>query len=233
MLSNLIIKAFIQIFFVASCFIKINADMECPIVSSSVDRRINKNTLRIVQYNVEWLFIDYNSQSKCPGTGCTWSNTSEASQHLSYVSNVIKELKPDIINLCEVEGCDELASLKHNIYMNTDTEYNYNYYLKQGNDTATGQNVGLLTLVDPVTNLYRTETRYEYPIANSKCGYTGTSSTSGVSKHYITEFNINNMKIAMISAHLIAYPTDPSRCVQREAQAQVLQDVIADYVNNK
>ena len=205
------------------------ADTECPVVSSYADRRPNKNTLRLVQYNVEWLFIDYDSESKCPGSGCSWSNTSEASTHLSYVSKVITDLKPDIINLCEVEGCDELSQLQSNL--KSSLSLDYNYYLKKGSDSATGQNVAMLTLIDPLINLYRTEERYAYPIKNSRCGYTGEPSTSGVSKHYITEFSIDSLKIAMISAHLIAYPTDASRCAQREAQAQVLQDVIANYTS--
>ena len=87
------------------------------------------------------------------------------------------------------------------------------------------------TRVDPIISLYRTDLRYEYPIYGSKCGYTGTSSSSGVSKNYITEFVFNNMYIALISAHLIAYPTDPSRCAQREAQAMVLQGVIFEYIS--
>jgi exonuclease III len=39
------------------------------------------------------------------------------------------------------------------------------------------------------------------------------------------------MNIAFISAHLLAIPTDPSRCAQREAQALVLQSVIYDFIN--
>ena len=35
------------------------SDTECPTVSSIGDRRKDKNSLRLVQYNVEWLFIDY------------------------------------------------------------------------------------------------------------------------------------------------------------------------------
>ena len=61
-----------------------------------------------------------------------------------YVSNIINDLHPDIIKFCEVEGCDELnqlASLTNN---------KYRPYLIQGTDSATGQNVGMLTLVDPV-----------------------------------------------------------------------------------
>ena len=203
----------------------VSADTECPIVSSFGDRRQNKNSLRLVQYNVEWLFIDYNSNSKCPGTGCPWTTVDDAKIHLSYVADAIKSLNPDIINFCEIEGCDELNMLITELQDTT-----YNPYLKQGTDTSTGQNVGMLTRIDPLTSLYRSEERASYPVPGSKCGYTGTSGTSGVSKHYITEFNLGGLKTAFIGAHLLAYPTDTSRCAQREAQAQVLQNVIYSYV---
>ena len=216
----------IQLFLILSLFAGIVfSDSECPAVTSVGDRRSNKSKLRLVQYNVEWLFIDYYSNMDCPGNGCTWKNTTEAETHLSYVSKVIHDLNPDIINFCEIEGCDELNMLKTSLDDNT-----YMPYLKQGTDTSTGQNVGMLTRVDPVVSLYRTEDRYDYPIYGSTCGYTGTGST-GVSKHYITEFKLSNMNIALIGAHFVAYPTDSSRCAQREGQASVLQSVIANYVS--
>jgi len=215
------------LFFYLGLFGRIFADTECPIVSTSDDRRIHHNRLRLVQYNVEWLFIDYYSPMNCPGSGCTWVNQSEANIHLDYVTDVVKKLNPDIINFCEIEGCDELSMLKEKL-----NDTSYNAYLKKGTDTSTGQNVGMLTRIDPLVNLYRTEVKLNYPIEGSMCGYTGVPSSSGVSKHYITEFAVSNMKIAMISAHLIAIPTDPARCAQREAQAYVLQGVIQSYINN-
>lgn len=201
------------------------SDTECPFVTIIGDRRSDKSKLRLMQYNVEWLFIDYYSVMDCPGNGCTWKNTSEAETHLSYVSKVIQDLNPDIINFCEIEGCDELNMLKTALNDNS-----YTPYLKKGTDTSTGQNVGMLTRVDPVVSLYRTEERYDYPIYDSKCGFTGFGST-GVSKHYITEFKLSNMNIALIGAHFVAIPTDPLRCAQREGQASVLQPIISDYVS--
>jgi exonuclease III len=220
----------ISYFLIFSLFINnlqiISSDTECPILPTSLkDRRTDKNKFRIVQYNVEWLFIDYNSHSKCPGSGCTWVNQSEAQIHMEYVANVVNELKPDLINFCEVEGCDELNILSEYL------DGTYIPYLKQGTDSGTGQNVGMLTRLDPIVNLYRTENRYDYPIPGSNCGYTGNGNT-GVSKHYITEFNINNNKIALIAAHFIAIPTDSERCAQREGQASVLQQVIMNYTNS-
>ena len=203
----------------------IKGDTECPVVSSVGDRRSNKNALRLVQYNAEWLFIDYCNSAKCPGTGCPWTSVTDAQTHMSYVANVIKTLNPDIVNFCEVEGCDEL-----NMLITSLKDTTYKPYLKQGTDTSTGQNVGMITRVDPLVNLYRSEERASYPVSGSKCGYTGPAGTSGVSKHYITEFNLGGLNTALIGAHLLAIPTEPTRCAEREAQAQVLQNVVASYI---
>lgn len=202
----------------------IKGDTECPIVSSFGDRRKDKNSLRLVQYNVEWGFVDYYSTMDCPGDGCTWHTVSDSRTHLSYVANTVKILQPDIINFCEVEGCDELNILKEQL------EPTYVSYLKKGTDTSTGQNVGMLTRIDPLVSLYRSEEKISYPISGTRCGATTSSGTSGVSKHYITEFALGGMNVAIIGAHLLAIPTDPSRCVQREAQAQVLQNIVSSYI---
>ncbi len=207
-------------------FVSCLSDNECPFITTIEDRRTNKNSLRLVQYNVEWLFIDYYKPMDCPGSGCTWKNTNDASIHMNYVNQVINYLNPDILNLCEVEGCDELNMVVSNL----SSTNNYKVYLKQGTDSATGQNVGLITKIDPLINLYRTEEKVEYPILGTKCGNSTISGLEGVSKHYITEYLINNVNIALIGAHLLAIPTDPNRCVQREAQAQVLQNIIFKYI---
>jgi len=178
-----------------------------------------------MQYNVEWLFVDYYSASDCPGNGCSWKNKNDAIKHIDYISTIIRQLQPDILNLCEIEGCDELSMLSNSTL--------YKPYSVKGKDSSTGQNVGVLTLIDPITNLYRNDDRANYPISGSTCGYTGEPGDSGVSKHYITEYKINGLNIAMIGAHLVAFPTDPARCAQREAQAQILQNIISTFISKK
>lgn len=218
--------SFLSIFFIFILYFSnlVKCDTECPIVTTFDDRRKDKSTLRLVQFNVEWLFVDYYSAMDCPGNGCTWHSVEDAQTHMSYVANVITNLNPDIINLCEVEGCDELNLLKEQL------DSSYTPYLKKGTDTGTGQNVGLLTKIDPLVNLYRSEEKVNYPISGTKCGNTSVSGTTGVSKHYITEFYLGSMNIALIGAHLLAIPTDPARCVQREGQAQVIQNIVSSYI---
>jgi exonuclease III len=206
------------------------SNSECPNILQTNDRRIDNTstTYKIMQYNTQWLFLEYYANSNCPGNGCDWKNISEASIHMNYVSDVIKKINPDIVNICEVEGCDELSTLIKTINNNE-----YKPYLVKGTDTGTGQNIGLITKVDPISNLYRNENKVQYPISESTCDYNGSISSSGVSKHYITEFLLKDIKIAMIGAHLIAVPTtDLQRCAQREAQAQVLQEIIFKYYSN-
>lgn len=200
------------------------ADTECPVVSTIEDRRVDKSTFRFVQYNAEWLFIDYYSSANCPGNGCSWHTSSDAETHLTNVANVLKELNGDMVNICEVEGCDELNMLINKL------DTTYKPYLIKGTDSSTGQNVGIITRVDPNVNLYRSEERVNYPIPNSQCGVTTSSGSTGVSKHYITEMTISGINVALIGSHLLAIPTDPSRCVQREGQAQVLQNIIYSYI---
>ena len=210
--------------FIFSLLHVIKSDTECPFVNTFEDRRQNKSSIKIAQYNVEWLFVDHDSEFDCPGNECPWHNTTEAEIHMSYIAKVINEINPDIINLCEVEGCDELNLLTDQL------DGSYKSYLKKGTDTSTGQNVGLLTRVDPKVDLYRTEEKMSYPIPGSTCGYTGSPGSTGVSKHYITEFVFSNKNVALITAHLIAYPTDTSRCSQREAQASILNRVVSGYI---
>jgi exonuclease III len=181
---------------------------------------VTTNRVRLMQYNVEWLFT--NIYNGCPGDGCTWANDTEAMTHIKYVRNVFDEIKPDILNLCEVEGCDEL-----NMLINDD--YSYSPYLIFGKDTSTGQNVGLISNIIPANPLVRNEDRVTYPVPGSKCGYTGTGS-EGVSKHYYTQFVLGNTKVHVIGLHLLAMPDDIQRCSQREAQAQVIQNWVVELM---
>ena len=89
----------------------------------------------------------------------------------------------------------------------------------------------MISKVDPIASLYRTEARKNYPIQNTMCGYTGSPDNTLVSKHYISEFIINDIALAIIGIHLLAFPTDPYRCAKREAQALVIQDIIYYYMD--
>jgi len=172
----------------------------------------------VVAYNAEWLFLNGKS---CPGSGCPWQNAQEAQQHLQDVAGVLQQIDADIVSLEEVQDCTVLQALIDQL----PGDIGYKPYLVKGTDTGTGQNVGILTRVDPSQDLQRTDARANFPIAGTQCGST-TSSSSAISKHYYTIINVNGVRILFLGMHLIAFPVDAARCNQREAQATVATNLV-------
>jgi exonuclease III len=189
--------------------------------SSSIDNRQSPNKWTLAQFNVEWLFTE--PYSSCPGI-CSWKDTKDEYTHLDTIRNILSNLNADTVHMCEVQSCTQLDEVS--------PSPDYRSYMIKGDDTYTGQNVGLITKIDPVETLTRTEERVAYPIHNSKCGYIDEPGTEGVSKHLITRFIIQNVSIYLIGAHFLSDPNDPSSCAKREAQAQVLQYKIQQFISN-
>jgi len=184
----------------------------------------DKNTLRLVQFNTQWLFTEYNHIIDCPGKGCIWKNKKESDIHFLFISKILNELHADIINLCEVQGMHEMKQLVET------TNKNYYSYLVNGTDKETYQNNGLLTLLKPSILPYRINTEYQYPIENTNCHYNGSTILTDIPKHFITEFKIDSFLVTLISLHLPAIPQNPAQCAAREAQAQIIQNDIQTHL---
>lgn len=211
------------------------ADLNCawaPKVSH--DRRRDTTKLRIMSYNAEWLFLYGGSGSiQCPGSSCPWKNVEEAQNHVMQTVDLLLRTDSDIVHLNEVEDCRVLRVIMDLLPKN----HGYRAYLVRGTDNMTGQNVGILTRVDPISDLQRTEIRKAYPVAETTCGIRPSrifnsnkrkkSGTMGLSKHYLTRFKVGNLKILWAGAHFIAHPSNVDRCFRREAQAAVLSEFIS------
>ena len=93
------------------------------------------------------------------------------------------------MHLSEVEDCRVLKTLLTLL----PADHRYHPYLVLGKDHATGQNTAMLTRIDPVSDVMRTEKRGSYPQKGSRCK--GTSyGTIGVTKHYVAPIRIDNGK---------------------------------------
>jgi endonuclease/exonuclease/phosphatase family metal-dependent hydrolase len=192
------------------------------------DRRKDKSLLKIVNFNAEWLFL-YGGRGgiRCPAESCPWSTTTEALQHLSEVANILAKIDADIVHLSEVEDCRVLEMLIQLI----PGDHRYRPYLVTGKDHSTGQNVAMLTRVDPYSDVLRTEKRGQYPVPESICVRKNDLGTVGVTKHYVAPIKIDNGQgkeydFVFVGLHLLARPSDKSRCNQREGQASVLRDLV-------
>lgn len=188
------------------------------------DNRKDKNKLRLVQYNTEYLYSD-SKIINCPGKDCTWKNKTEQSKHFSKISQIINDLNPDIINLCEINTSEILNKLINSL----DDSSSYKYYLSLSQPNFLDQNLGIITRVEPL-QFYRMDGETKYPINNSKCNFSGDGIIN-TPKNYISHFYINNMNIIIIGVHLKAYPNKPENCAIREAQAMIIQKSIIKYYN--
>lgn len=79
-----------------------------------------------------------------------------------------------------------------------------------------GQQVGLITKLDPVADVVRTDDRAIYPVAGSRCGFTPPGAPSrlmGCSKNYLAVLQpAPHLRVVLAGAHLIAYPDKKDRC---------------------
>jgi exonuclease III len=192
------------------------------------DRRKDKKHLKIANFNAEWLFLfGGRGGIRCPAESCPWSTINEAMSHLSKVADMLAKIDADIVHLSEVEDCRVLSTLLKLI----PGDHGYKPYIITGKDHATGQNVALLTRIDPFEDIQRTEKRGQYPVPQSTCGSNGPKGTIGVTKHYIARIKASNEKgktfnFLFAGLHFLARPSDKTRCPQREAQAVVLRDLV-------
>jgi len=197
----------------------------CPKAPSHAeDRRINKQSLKIVDWNVDWLFTNVShdmGKIVCPGA-CDWKNQSIALEHLKTVTQNLEAIGADMIFLEETEDCDTLSAIIDGMSQGSKWYKPYNHL---GQDTYTGQNPGCITKIDPIEDIsFSTET-IKYPVPGSTCpkDYSGTH---GNSKHFKARFNLEKFNLTVVVTHLLAIPDDDQRCPEREAQATVLAHII-------
>jgi hypothetical protein len=210
------------------------AAVQCPL--NPTTRVHTEKTISIATFNTEWLFAN---------GGQRWKSQKEASEHISNIASIVSSINATMINLVEVESCDVMNRLI------TPSLASYSPYLIPGTDTATKQNVALLSRISLTKSnvfgaptLRRTDMRVSYPIRNSTCGMRGSPKTTSVSKNYWTYFEIPLpgdaiLPLILFSIHYKAIPTEPVSCAQREAQAvvtrdqmRILQNMYNDYTFN-
>lgn len=170
------------------------------------DRRADKAKLSVMTFNAEFLWDGLEPEDGEINFSRK-GNAEAAAAHMRNVAEVIKRGSPDMVNLVEVEG---LAALQHFNATYLEGE-NYVAYLAQGADTFTGQDVGLLTRLDPIGDLVHDDTE----------GQSGEVNKS-VSKNYFAKFQIGETKFAMIGLHFLARPYAHDRHKRRQAQADAM-----------
>lgn len=175
--------------------------------ASAEDRRTRQDELTIMTLNTEFMW-----DGIAPEEGqvdFAWKNDpTGAALHMQRVAQIILASDPDIVHLAEVENRRAVEKLNTD-YLNG---RGYVVYFVKGKDTYTGQDVALLTRIDPG----------EFGRDNGK-GQCGEIS-KGVSKNLYATFSIcEDLKIALIGLHFLARPDAQDRRQERQAQADLIR----------
>ena len=131
---------------------------------------------------------------------------------MAAIAEVIARANPDIVNLVEIENEAALTTLNDKFLPGR----GYRPYFVQGGDTFTGQDVGLLTRIDPDGDQIHFDDRE---------GQSGNVSKS-VSKNYNAVITVGDTKILVVGLHFLAQPNRPDRRLQREAQVDAIRSIV-------
>lgn len=194
---------------------------QCDSVVRGADRRSDKTRLKIASFNCMFLFVT-NWRTGIDPDG-PWTSLKNAQAHAQAIATRLDALDADIVALLETEDCATAQYVRAQMR----TGAAYKVFFIAGTDVATGQNIVLLSRVDPDLDVWRTGDRLAYPVSGNKCGFKGSASTTSVSKNLLSRFAVPGFPLFVLAvAHLVARPTEPDRCAQREAQALLMKSAV-------
>ena len=179
------------------------------------DHRADATRLVLMNLNAEFLW-----DGEAPEEGkidFAWKGSPEkAAAHMADIAEIILAQDPDIVHLAEVENLRALETLNHRFLADS----GYRPYFVEGTDTATGQDVALLSRVT-----IDTMTR------DSRRGHSG-STRKGVSKHYVATLTVGDLRLGLVGIHLLARPSKQNRVGPREAQADAVRRMASDLIED-
>lgn len=185
----------------------------CALSAGADDRRVDKSTLTIMSFNAEFLWDGVDPEDGDVTVTFPWKGApNEAEEHMAVVAEVVIRANPDVINLVEVENLTALTHFNDTFLAGR----GYRPFLVQGTDTFTGQDVALLTRIDP-DGMRR----------DDREGRSGNV-RKRVSKNYVARLTVGTLPLTLIGVHLLAQPLSESRRVDRQAQADAIAAIARD-----
>ncbi len=173
---------------------------------AAVDYRADPSRLVLMAWNVEFLW-----DGKTPEEGridFPWKGSRQkAEAHMADVAAIVKAHDPDILHLSEVENRQALDTFNE-VFL---ADSGYRAYFVPGTDTATGQDVALLSRIE-----------LESISRDSRRGHSGTV-RKAVSKHYVATLRVGDLRLGLVGIHLLARPHEQNRVAKREAQADAIR----------
>ena len=189
-----------------------------PVASSSVPPFAVEDTVawrtdgvRIGTFNGEFLFDGEGDEGEAT---FDWKGDPDKSRaHRAAVARSVRKLDVDVLLMPESENLTALQRMVDESL----ADLGYTPYLVDGQDTFTGQDVGLLSRL-PIAETGRTDERVPVGVSDR---------TYGVSKNLWARLDLrlgdDVVPVTIIGVHFLARPDDVERRDRREAQAEAIR----------
>ena len=167
--------------------------------------------IRIATFNGEFLFDGEGDEGQAT---FDWKgDPARARAHRDAVGAVVRSLDADLVVMPETENLNALTLLVEESLGGM----GYTPWLVDGRDTFTGQDVGLLSRL-AVEATGRTDERAPVGVTDDRYG---------VSKNLWARLDLQGTPVTVIGVHFLARPDDAERRPRREAQAEVIRQLVA------
>lgn len=160
--------------------------------------------------NAEFLWDGAGPEEGHPRIRFPWRyNRVEAERHMERIAEIVVASDPDVAIVCEVENQSALTRFNNGFLAGS----GYRAFVFEGDDVDTGQDVALLTRIDPDEVTFHEE-------AMSLNGV-----RKGLTKNIVAKLRVGSLRLGVVGVHLIANPDDRSRRAEREAQAGCIREL--------
>ncbi|MEL6614908.1 MAG: endonuclease/exonuclease/phosphatase family protein, partial [Bacteroidota bacterium] len=168
--------------------------------------------VRIATFNGEFLFDGVGNEGDDVISFPWKGDPAKARAHRDDIAASIRAIDADVVLIPESENLEVLEMMIEESL----SDLGYRAYLVEGQDSFTGQDVGLISRV-AVENIGRTNLRLPVGVSDQ---------TYGVSKNMWARMTIGGTPTTIIGLHFLARPLDPERAPRREAQAEVIRQLL-------
>ena len=170
--------------------------------------------LRVMTLNAEWLWTPHDGKADGEQVKQRDPSAQDYARELDFYVVLIRQQQVSLVALSEIEHGDVAADLAQKLGAP------WQSYFIQGRDTATGQDVAILSRIPVIPGSVTTLDFPEGRLPGDKKG-------KRLSKFLALQLELDGQKVAVLTAHLLSKRNDnPKKSLDRKRQAQAMVDAV-------
>jgi endonuclease/exonuclease/phosphatase family metal-dependent hydrolase len=171
--------------------------------------------LRVMTLNAEWLWTPHDGKADGEQVKQRDPSAQDYARELDFYVGVIRQQQVSLVALSEIEHGGVAADLAEKLGASWQSHF------MQGRDTATGQDVAILSRIPIIPGSVSTLDFPEGRLPGDKKG-------KRLSKFLALQLELDGQKVAILTAHLLSRRNDNAKkSLDRKRQAQAMMDAVS------